>query len=234
MARKVLLLTQVLPYPPDAEPKIKTLNTLRYLAREGNEVVLLSLFRSSSERAYGPHLAQYCREVRMVQVRRSPAKGAFYLLRSLLANEPFLISRDYSEEFSLAVKSAMADHSFDLVHADQLNMAQCAVGITISAGDGEKANAGASLNKVFPIYFRCNTLRSIDMVFEQVGFKKQRLFLVESSHEYVMASKAIFLTVVLYEGLLEALGIKGFGLHVVGRWTEPEDGTASNQAGVAP
>jgi hypothetical protein len=41
---KVLLLTQVLPYPPDSGPKVKTWNLLKFLARY-HEVTLVSFVR---------------------------------------------------------------------------------------------------------------------------------------------------------------------------------------------
>ena len=45
---KVLLLTLVLPYPPDSGPKIKTYHVLRYLAQR-HEVTLVSFIRSEDE-----------------------------------------------------------------------------------------------------------------------------------------------------------------------------------------
>ena len=47
---RILFLTQVLPYPPDAGPKVKTWYVLRYLAEKGHEVVLASFVRHAKEK----------------------------------------------------------------------------------------------------------------------------------------------------------------------------------------
>src|SRR5512136_780122 len=49
---RVLLLTQVLPYPPDAGPKIRQYHMLRHLAAR-HDVTLVSFVRPNSERATG-------------------------------------------------------------------------------------------------------------------------------------------------------------------------------------
>ena len=41
---RILLLTQVLPYPPDSGPKIKTWNVLKYLSQY-HQVTLISFVR---------------------------------------------------------------------------------------------------------------------------------------------------------------------------------------------
>ena len=41
---KILLLTQVLPYPPDGGPKIKTWNLIKFLANQ-HEITLISFVR---------------------------------------------------------------------------------------------------------------------------------------------------------------------------------------------
>jgi hypothetical protein len=41
---KILLLTQVLPYPPDSGPKAKTWNLIKYLAQQ-HQVTLASFVR---------------------------------------------------------------------------------------------------------------------------------------------------------------------------------------------
>lgn len=66
----VLLLTQVLPYPPDSGPKVKTWNVLKYLAQH-REVTLISFVRGDqSDEAR--HLAQYGRRVhRACRTRRN-------------------------------------------------------------------------------------------------------------------------------------------------------------------
>ena len=43
---RILFLTQIIPYPPDAGPKVKTWHVLRYLVDRGHEVTLASFVRA--------------------------------------------------------------------------------------------------------------------------------------------------------------------------------------------
>ncbi len=116
---KVLLLTQVLPYPPDSGPKVKTWNTIKCLARE-HELTLVSFARGESAAQVGA-LRQYCR-VHTSPMRRTTAGDAGYLLSSLLRDQPFLMRRDQRLAMRRLVDRVAAQDRFDVVHADQLNM----------------------------------------------------------------------------------------------------------------
>ena len=59
---RILLLTQLLPYPPDSGPKVKTYNVLRYLAQR-HQVHLVSFARSAGEAAGASALAGLCATV---------------------------------------------------------------------------------------------------------------------------------------------------------------------------
>src|SRR5262245_57140640 len=89
---RVLLLTQVLPYPPDSGPKAKTWNVLKCLA-EHNDVTLVSFVRDEPAETID-RLRQYCCEVHTVRIRRGLATDLGYLASSALAREPFLMRRD--------------------------------------------------------------------------------------------------------------------------------------------
>lgn len=123
---KILLLTQVLPYPPDSGPKIKTFNVLRYLSA-CHQVYLASFIRSTAEADRVPALLDYCQEVHTVPIRRSVWRNAWFFARSLLAGQPFIITRDESRPMHTTIAQLMAREHFDVVHADQLNMAQYAL-----------------------------------------------------------------------------------------------------------
>lgn len=120
---KILLLTQVLPYPPDSGPKIKTFNVLKYLSVR-HQVYLVSFVRSAAEADRTFALLDYCQEVHTVPIQRSASRDAWFFARSLLANQPFIIARDESRPMRTAIAEVMARERFDVVHADQLNMAQ--------------------------------------------------------------------------------------------------------------
>ncbi|MFO7624123.1 MAG: glycosyltransferase family 4 protein [Anaerolineales bacterium] len=121
---RILLLTQVLPFPPDSGPKVKTWNVIKYLARH-HEVTLVSFVRGDQS-ASVRHLQNYCREVHPVPIQRGMLRDLRYLLDSFLTRQPFLMVRDRREEMERLVDQLAAKVDFDVVHADQLNMAQYA------------------------------------------------------------------------------------------------------------
>jgi glycosyltransferase involved in cell wall biosynthesis len=120
----VLLLTQVLPYPPDSGPKVKTWNVLKYLARN-HHVTLVSFVRGDQSREVA-FLRQYCAAVYTVPMPRGPLLDAQALVRSLLTGQPWMMVRDDVPAMRHLLARLTAEKQFDVVHADQLNMAQYA------------------------------------------------------------------------------------------------------------
>ena len=123
---KILLLTQVVPFPPDSGPKIKTYNVLRYLARR-HDIHLVSFARSAAEADQAQALRSYCKSVTTVPLRRSRFRDLGYLIRSLITDRPFLIERDDVSEMRTTVDHLLASQKFDAIHADQISMAQFGV-----------------------------------------------------------------------------------------------------------
>jgi polysaccharide biosynthesis protein PslH len=125
---RILLLTQILPYPPDSGPKVKTYNLLRYLATN-HEVTLVSLVRSAAEAEQAAALRGLCTEVHTVLLRRSKIRDLFYLAQSMLTNSSFIIARDASPELTSLLAELTSRNQYDVIHADQLNMAQFALNL---------------------------------------------------------------------------------------------------------
>ncbi len=123
---RILLITQILPYPPNAGPRVKTWHVLRYLARQGHEVTLVTYLRPE-EAPYVDVVRQLCPAVHVVPIRRSRLKDMYYLLKSNLTGRPFLIERDDLPPMRRLVRRLLATESFDVVHADQMPMAQFAL-----------------------------------------------------------------------------------------------------------
>lgn len=117
----VLLLTQVLPYPPDSGPTVKTWNVLKHLART-HRVTLASFVRGDQRDAIR-HLEQHCHAVHTVPMRRSRLRDASALVRSFATGEPFVIVRDDRAAMHQLVARLTLATRFDVVHADQVNMA---------------------------------------------------------------------------------------------------------------
>ena len=67
---KLLFLTQVLPYPLDAGPKIRAYYVLKYLAKQF-DITLLSMTRSEDHIDSIKRLEEFCVRVIPVQINRS-------------------------------------------------------------------------------------------------------------------------------------------------------------------
>jgi glycosyltransferase involved in cell wall biosynthesis len=128
---RVLLLTQVLPYPPDSGPKVKTYYVLKYLAQH-HDVTLVSFVRDTDKPEYIRHLETLCERVVTVPISRSPVRDLRFLFQSLLTGQPWMMLRDERPEMRAALKSLAESGNYDVVHADQLNMGQYALPFTNS------------------------------------------------------------------------------------------------------
>ena len=140
---RVLMLTQVLPYPLDSGPKFKTYHVLKYLA-ERHEVTLVSFVREDDDLRALTHLQSLCHAVYTAPMRRSRLQDAGFMLASLATNRPFLMLRDERPAMRAILRQIaglQSDHQwppnhtvngvagFDVVYADQLNMATYALGV---------------------------------------------------------------------------------------------------------
>jgi polysaccharide biosynthesis protein PslH len=122
---RILFLTQIIPWPVDAGPKMKTWNVLRFLHGQGHEVLLASFVRPEEEE----HVAvmhDVCSAVYPIPLRRSRLKDGFFYLRSQLTRRPFLIERDDVGAMRRLVKKVVKSEQIDVIHADQLSMVQFA------------------------------------------------------------------------------------------------------------
>jgi len=122
---RILFLTQIVPYPPDAGPKVKTWHVLRYLVKCGHKVILATYMRTEEE-TYVATLRDLCSEVHTVPIRRSRIKDAKYWFRSQITGRPFLIERDDIVAMRTLVSRLITSQSIDAIHADQLTMTQFA------------------------------------------------------------------------------------------------------------
>lgn len=145
---RILFLTQIIPYPPDAGPRVKTWHVLRYLVGRGHEVTLASFVRAEEM----PHVAELERlglTVHTVPINRSRPADVGYWLRSHWTRRPFLVERDDLPGMRYLVQDLLKVGEFDAVHADQLTMAQFAL-----AGQGEAFTIFDAHNAVWTIWAR--------------------------------------------------------------------------------
>ena len=123
---QILFLTQILPYPPDAGPRVKTWNVLRYLVCRGHEIHLASFIRPE-EQAHLGAVFDLCASVSTVPILRSRPVDLLAWLRSYVSGRPFLVERDDVRDMRELVQRIMASKGVEAIHADQLTMAQFAL-----------------------------------------------------------------------------------------------------------
>jgi glycosyltransferase involved in cell wall biosynthesis len=123
---RVLLLTQVLPYPPDSGPKVKTYYVLKYLA-QNHQVTLVSFVREVDKPEHIRHLETLCERVITVPIQRSKIADLRFLGQSLVSGQPWMMLRDERPEMRRVLADLAVGSDFDVVHADQLNMGQYAL-----------------------------------------------------------------------------------------------------------
>jgi glycosyltransferase involved in cell wall biosynthesis len=120
MAR-VLLLSQVVVYPPDAGPKVKTLQVLRHLTKQ-HEVTYCAFARTDQEAELARQLRPPCRCVLTVPLVRSRSSDLRFLLASLAFGDAFLLRRDERQAMHAAVRQLLDSERIEVIHVDQLNM----------------------------------------------------------------------------------------------------------------
>ena len=122
----ILFLSQVLPYPVDAGPKMRSYFVLRHLAQK-HEVTLLTFVRDTDQPQNIAHLDKFCHAVHTVPMYRSRLRDVKFLMQSLLTDKPFLIVRDQTPAMTDKVRQLVRSKRFDAIHVDQLWMAQYAL-----------------------------------------------------------------------------------------------------------
>lgn len=124
---RIVFLTQVLPYPLDAGPKLRAYYVLRHLAAH-HEVLLVSFTRTDDAPEAVAHLRQLCAGVYITPMIRSPLHTARAVLAALTQHTSAIIARDHSTAMQALIANVMAEHApIDAIHADQTAMVQYAL-----------------------------------------------------------------------------------------------------------
>lgn len=119
---RILLVTQMLPYPLDSGGKIRCYYLLRHLARE-HRVTLAALVRTPADQFLAAELAPLCEAVHTVPLRRGRLRDVGHLGRSLLRRQPFFVARDWSPELDRLLHDLQLEQPFDAVQAWPVTMA---------------------------------------------------------------------------------------------------------------
>jgi polysaccharide biosynthesis protein PslH len=133
----ILFLSQVLPYPLDAGPKVRSYYVLKHLAQR-HQVTLAAFVRATDTPEAQAHLRTVVTHLVACPIRRTAWGEAAAMGRSLISGEPVLITRDHAPEMVALVQQLMAETAFDAVHADQLWMAPFALAARAAANSGRR------------------------------------------------------------------------------------------------
>ncbi len=110
------MLTPYMPYPPSQGGQVRSLNLIKHLCKN-NEIYLVSLVKTDEEAQYKKELLNYCKEVYTCKRTESPWTIS-NILKSVFGKYPFLVNRNYSPEAKQLIKKLLAQHSFDIIHAE--------------------------------------------------------------------------------------------------------------------
>lgn len=121
---RLLLLCQVLPHPPHSGAKLKTWNLVKWLGARC-DVTLVAFSRGESA-ADIDALRRHCRAVHTVPMVRGMVRDAWSLATSVWSGRPWIIERDRRRAMHAMLRRLTREARFDVVHIDQLNMAQYA------------------------------------------------------------------------------------------------------------
>jgi glycosyltransferase involved in cell wall biosynthesis len=118
---RILLLTHVAIYPPDAGAKIKTWQVFQHLAQR-HDVFYCTFTRSKAEQEQFQQLPLPCRQIITVPLQRSWCKDGCALIKSLVCDDAFLLLRDDDRAMKERVERLLHEEEIDILHVDQLNM----------------------------------------------------------------------------------------------------------------
>jgi sugar transferase (PEP-CTERM/EpsH1 system associated) len=123
MSRRILFVTQQLPWPKDSGGNIRTYHMVAALARQ-HEVVLCSTTNGSEQARQGErHLKGLCAEVHLVpdQKQMSSAGQAKGVLKSLFTGKPAVLEHNGNPALAAKVAEVLAKGSLDSVHLNHLD-----------------------------------------------------------------------------------------------------------------
>lgn len=122
---RLLVLSQMLPYPPDGGVKLRTFNVLRQLAREF-DITALCYYRRTHHRDVAAARAalEQIGRVEAFPIPQEHSRTRFLLdhLRSAARGRAYTRYVYASRAFAARLAAVLAEGSFDLVHADSLDL----------------------------------------------------------------------------------------------------------------
>jgi len=116
---KILFVTHFFPYPPDCGGRIGYLNSIKYLSRQ-NEIILVSL-GGEGDQAYVPEIQKHCAAVHLFTVPHWRQNTR--LVRGLVADPPGSAAKFYDPRFGRLIRHCVNTYDIDVVELQHLNTA---------------------------------------------------------------------------------------------------------------
>ncbi len=165
--KMVLIISPFLPYPPKDGGKLKMYNSIRFLSRD-YDVILLSFIEDEIEKKYIPHLRFFCKEV--FTVIRRPSQVSKEENKPL----PEVVKAFYSNQFRIKLQEILKTYPVDVVQTEYTFMAH----YTMDINNIPKilVEHDTSLFSLFGSYEKpveCGYFRWIDNWLRKVRFHKE-------------------------------------------------------------
>jgi sugar transferase (PEP-CTERM/EpsH1 system associated) len=117
---QILVLTPRLPYPPNRGDRLRAFNFIKHLSQE-HKLSLVSFIADQSEQELLPSLADYCQELRVLQM--GPAHSTVSVACNLWRSDPFQILYYRSQAMHRLVDRVLRENNFDVVYVHLFRMA---------------------------------------------------------------------------------------------------------------
>lgn len=113
---KILMLVPFLPNTHMSGGQTRWYNIIKLLSEE-HDITLFTLIKDESERKFIPELQKYCKKVKVFNRSRSA-----WTIKNILIAEfgfyPLVVIRNFSLPERRAVERELANHKYDLIHAE--------------------------------------------------------------------------------------------------------------------
>ena len=128
--KRILFLQKRLLFPADSGGKIRTLNMLRYLAKWHEVTYLCNILKEEEDfRHQMEELGVSLIAFPWKETSRDSLKFFVDLFLNLFSQYPFNVNKDYDPRLRQELKNQLANHSYDLIICDFVQMARNCVGI---------------------------------------------------------------------------------------------------------
>jgi hypothetical protein len=124
----ILLLADIVPFPPNTGIKIRTFNIIQQLHNDGENEIYLFCFNhkvliptEEELRRCVEGLKPYCKEIHTFAIPSDANRLTYYgrLAASVFERVPYRVSRYWSAECIEAIRDCLARTRIDLVHLDK-------------------------------------------------------------------------------------------------------------------